>query len=225
MLRGDKAQVDSLVQLLATVASEETNKAAGDGGMAQPPKWAQSMADIRNMHAADPTQSLVPVAINNRIGLAIVDTGAYKTIMDKEMAKAFGLKVRAAVAGDCGKFGVPGSGVVHDYVGCIEQPFELRLSEHVRFTVGGMRIISHPFPMMLLGADILKGGRKPPGWNYVGWELEDGLTKVGGSLLFRRGGVLEKVMLHQVPTAEEGREAMVGQLATVAGPPFGGQYL
>ena len=60
---------------------------------------------------------------------------------------------------------------MHDYVGCVEQPFKLRLSEHVRFTVGGMRIISHPFPMMLLGADIPKGGRKPPGWNYVGWEL------------------------------------------------------
>ena len=93
VLQGDKAQVDSLVQLLATVASEETNKAAGDSMMAQPPKWAQSMADIHNMHAADPTQSLVPVAMNNRIGLAIVDTSAYKTIMDKEMAKAFGLKV------------------------------------------------------------------------------------------------------------------------------------
>ena len=93
VLRGDKAQVDSLVQLLVTVAGEETNKAAGDGGMTQPPKWAQSMTDIHNMHAADPTQSLVPVAINNRIGLAIVNTGAYKTIMDKEMAKAFRLKV------------------------------------------------------------------------------------------------------------------------------------
>ena len=59
----------------------------------------------------------------------------------------------------------------------------------------------------------------------MGWELEDGLTKVGGSLLFRHGGVLVKVMLHQVPTAEEGREATVGQLETVAGPPLGGQYL
>ena len=59
----------------------------------------------------------------------------------------------------------------------------------------------------------------------MGWELEDGLTKVGGSLLFRQGGVLEKVMLHQVPMAEEGHEATVGQLVTVAGPPFGGRYL
>ena len=102
------------MQLLATVASKETNKATGDGGMAQPPKWAQSMADIRNMYVADPTQSLVPVAIKNRIGLAIVNTGAYKTIMDREMAKAFCLKVRAALAGNCGKLRVPGSGVVHD---------------------------------------------------------------------------------------------------------------
>ena len=134
--------------------------------------------------------------VNNRVGLAIVDTGAYKTIMDKEMAKAFGLKVRTSRGGGCGKFGVPGSGVVHDYAGCVEAPCELRLSDKVRFSVRGMRIISHPFPMMLLGADILKGGRKPPGWNYVGWELEDGLSSVGGSLLFRRDGATEKVPLH-----------------------------
>ena len=55
--------------------------------------------------------------------------------------------------------------------------------------------------MMLLGADILKGGRKPPGWNYVGWELEDYLTSVGASLLFHSKGVTEKVPLQQAPAA------------------------
>ena len=74
--------------------------------------------------------------------------------------------------------------------------------------------------MMLLGADILKGGRKPPGWNYVGWELEDGLSLVGGSLLFRQDGAMEKVPLHQVPAAtEEVVASTVGQLAALVGPP------
>ena len=85
--------------------------------------------------------------------------------MDKEKVKAYGLKVGTSQGRDCGKFGVPGSGVVHDYAGCVEAPFKLCLSDKVWFSVCDMQIISHPFPMMLLGADILKGGRKPPGWN------------------------------------------------------------
>ena len=126
------------------------------------------MADIWSLHPSNPTRSLVPFVVNNHIGLAIVDTGAYKTIMDKEMAKAYELKVHTSQGGDFGKFGVPSSRVVHNYMGSVEALFELHLSDKVRFSVGGMQIISHPFPMMLLDADILKGGRKPPGWNYIG---------------------------------------------------------
>ena len=114
------------------------------------------MTEIRSLHSSDPTQSLVPILVNNCIGLAIVNIEAYKTIMDKEMAKAYRLKVRKSQGGDCSKFGVPGFGVIHNYAGCMEVPFKLYLSDNVRFSVGGMRIISHPFPMMLLGADILK---------------------------------------------------------------------
>ena len=42
---------------------------------------------------------LIPVAINNRVCLAIVDTGAYKTVLDVEMAKALG------VTSDCHSVG------------------------------------------------------------------------------------------------------------------------
>ena len=109
-----------------------------------------------------------PVAVNNRIELAIIDKGAFEMIMDKDMAEAYGLKVHMSQGGDCGKFGMPGSGVVYDYASCVEAPFKVHLSGKVHFSVGGMRIISYPFPMMLLGVCILKSGRKPPGWNYVG---------------------------------------------------------
>ena len=71
------------------------------------------------------------------------------------MAKVYGLKLRTSQGRDCDKFRVPSSVVVHDYVGCAEAPLELGHSDKVRFSVGGMRIMSHPFSMMLLGAGIL----------------------------------------------------------------------
>ena len=58
-------------------------------------------------------------------------------VTDVEMAKALGLQVRAAVRGDCGKFGVPGSGIVHNYAGVIDGPFELRLNNRVRYLIKG----------------------------------------------------------------------------------------
>ena len=113
------------------------------------------MADIQSLHASDPTQLLVPVTVNNRIRLAVINTDAYKTIMYKEMAKAYEMKEHMIQGRDCSKFGMPGSGVVHDYACHVEALFKLSLSDKVRFLVGGMRSISHPFPMMLLDADIL----------------------------------------------------------------------
>ena len=84
-----------------------------------------------------------------------VDTGAYKTVMCPWMAVAFGLTIRRAVNGDCGKFGVPGSGVIHKYYRCVEDPFELRLSIKVRFVITGLCILEHPHPLVLLGVDVL----------------------------------------------------------------------
>lgn len=109
------------------------------------------------------------------------------------MAKAFGLVVRKAVGEDCGRFGVPGSGVVHAYYGCVEAPFELRLGERVKFTITGMRILEHPHPMVLLGSDVLCGGRAKPGWNYVGHEFYD---NGGGCLRFKSGDDVEECALH-----------------------------
>ena len=62
------------------------------------------------------------VAINNRLGLAIADSGAYKTVMDLRMAEAYGLTVKRAASGNCGRYSVSGSGIEHDYAGVIETP-------------------------------------------------------------------------------------------------------
>ena len=50
------------------------------------PTWAASMADIRATLPYDKTQTVVFVAINNRLGLAIADSGAYQTVMDLRIA-------------------------------------------------------------------------------------------------------------------------------------------
>ena len=107
-------------------------------------------------------------AVNNRLGLAIADSGAYQTVMDHQMAQAFGLCVHHAVNDDCGRYSVPGSGVEHDYAGVVEASFVLKLGEFVSFTLTGMRIIDHPFALFLLGADIMCGGHAKPSWNYTG---------------------------------------------------------
>ena len=113
------------------------------------------MVDIQSLHASDPTQLLVPVTVNNSIRLAVINTDAYRTIMYKEMTKAYEMKEHMSQGGDYSKFGMPGSGVVHNYACRVKGPFKLSLSDKVRFLVRGMRIVSHLFPMMLLDADIL----------------------------------------------------------------------
>ena len=180
----------ALMEMLQCIASALPVGLAGYVRPAQTalPDWAKGMADTRSTLRHDQTQTLLTVAINNRVGLAIKDSGAYKTTMDVKMAEAFGLRVRRAVQGNCGRYGVPGSGVEHDYAGVVEEPFELRVGEHVRFQLRGMRVIDHPFPLFLLGADILCGGRKPPGWNYEGVDVITGENgEVSGSIRFRCG--------------------------------------
>ena len=53
---------------------------------------------------------------------------------------------------------MPGSAVVHEYYGCVEQPFELRLGEYACFVITGLRILEHPHPLVLLGIDMLRRG-------------------------------------------------------------------
>lgn len=142
------------------------------------------MADMRHLLGCDASQTLCAFAVNGRVGLAIVDTGAHRTVMSPDYARELGLHVTAAVNGNCGRFGVPGSGIIHDYAGVVEAPFELRLGEDVKFVLTGMKLLNNPFPLALLGADVLGAGRKDM-WNYLGIDLtEDGLS---GTMKFKRG--------------------------------------
>ena len=135
------------------------------------------------------------VAINNHLGVAIADSGAYKTIMDLRMAEAYGLTMHRAVNGDCGHCSVPGSEVEHDYAGVVESPFVMRLGESVAFTLTGMCVIEHPFVLFLMGADVMCGSREGASWNYGGLTIRIEKGRVTGSVHFRNGDVTESIPL------------------------------
>lgn len=75
-----------------------------------PPIWAAGAVDKRAALHWDASQTVANVMINDKLTLAVVDTGSYKTIMDIGSARMLGLPVRPAVQGDCGTYSVPGTG-------------------------------------------------------------------------------------------------------------------
>ena len=77
--------------------------------------------------------------------------------------------------GNCGKFGVLGSGVEHDYTGVVENSFELRVLDLVGFVLSVLWVIKHPSPLLLLGANVFYVGWKVPSWNYKGISLTTNL--------------------------------------------------
>ena len=61
-----------------------------------------------------------------------------------------------------------------------------------------MRVIDHPFPLFLIGADVLCGGRKAPSWNYEGISVSTSDSGVvTGSVRFRSGAQVEQIPLAQ----------------------------
>ena len=85
------------------------------------------MADFHHLLGCDASQTLIAFAVNNRVRLAIVNTGAHRTVMSPDYVRELGHMVTPTINGNCGRFGFLGSGIVHDYAGVTEKPFKLRL--------------------------------------------------------------------------------------------------
>ena len=49
--------------------------------------------------------------------------------------------------GNCGKFGVPGSGVENNYMGIVEDSFELRIEDSLKFMLSCLQVIKYLFPL------------------------------------------------------------------------------
>ena len=155
---------------LANLVGEISGKAVRTPVGGELPSWAAGLEDKRHLLKWDSSQYVGHIGVNGRVIYGIVDTGAHRTIIDSAMARELGLKVKTDVA-SCGKFSVPGSEAVHSYAGVVEGTTVLRVGERLAAKVENMRVIHHPHPFVLLGADVLSGGRDSSIWNFTGMKV------------------------------------------------------
>ena len=50
----------------------------------------------------------------------------------------------------------------------VEGEVVVQLGPRVTYTIQGLKLIQHPHPIILIGSDILTGGRVQGQWNYTG---------------------------------------------------------
>ena len=89
------------------------------------PKWAAGLPDLRHLLRFDATQYICPLAINGKLVLSIVDTGAHRTVMCTGMAQELGVQVTEMA--NCGRFSVPGSDAIHAYAGVVKGRTSLQI--------------------------------------------------------------------------------------------------
>ena len=66
--------------------------------------------------------------------------------------------------------------------------------------IHNLRVIAHPHPFFLLGADVLRGGRPAGGWNFTGLKVDTvGENMVEASLGFSQDGKDTYVELPHAP--------------------------
>ena len=98
-----------------------------------------------------------------------------------------------AVVGNYRKFRAPGSEVERKNTRVVEDSFELRVRDPLRFVLTGLWVIDNPSSLFLLSSGILCGGCKAPNWNYVCISLitESGDSTISGFVRFRWGFKVE----------------------------------
>lgn len=145
------------------------------------------MVDARSALPFDSEQVVVPLAVGSHYTHACLDTGACRTLISVSMAQALSLPVTYAAGDDCGSFQVPGASTALHYAGKVDGPINVTLGPGVVFALSGLRVVHHPYPMLLLGGDILRGGRGTGHWNFAGLHTRTvGAASVEGYLSFTR---------------------------------------
>ena len=70
----------------------------------------------------------------------------------------------------------------------MESPFTVTLADGVHMELKGIRVVEHQAPLLLLGADVMRGGRIS-GWNLAGiWTVTTAPSEVKGTLEFAKAG-------------------------------------
>jgi hypothetical protein len=143
---------------LANLVGELSGKSRDGARLGPKPDWARDLDDRRELLRWDSSQYVGYVGINRRLVCCIVDTGAHRTIIDSVMARELGLEVKTDNL-QCGRFSVPGSDAIHSYAGIVGGQTLFKIAQGLAAQVENMRVIDHPHPFLLLGADVLSGGR------------------------------------------------------------------
>lgn len=106
----------------------------------------------------------------------------------------------------------------------MDGPVRIQLAPGVAFVISGMKLINHPHPLILIGGDLLSGGREKGQVNYTGLKLDTGENgAVTGFICFEKMGTVVEEQLVNVPTARGSHAAGTGSVGMVSGPPLGGQ--
>ena len=111
------------------------------------------------VEVASGQQSRAPPVVMEGIG----DTGATRSLMDLETARRVGLQIEVAHGSEFGTYFGPGS-KERPYAGRVVGPVVLRFGKEVQLELRELKLIHHSEPLLLIGADVLCGGRA--GWTY-----------------------------------------------------------
>lgn len=99
--------------------------------------------------------------------LGVVDTGSCSTLLDHTMVAALGLGVHQANEGEFGCYMVPGAKEAKLYWGMVAEPVHLTIAQGVDARLKIICVVEHAAPLVLIGDDVLRGGRLGEG-NFVG---------------------------------------------------------
>ena len=164
------------------------------------PDWhSKNAKDKRGLITWDAVQYIGLVEINGSLTEALLDTGGHGTIIDHESALELGLDVTLARNGNFGHYRSPGY-KPRAYHGIVQGPVEIRFNKEVVTLVPFIRIIDSPRRQIIIGADVLCGGRDILRWNFYSMPIvtnPDGTMQ--GYITFKCRQHFSRIPLLNVP--------------------------
>ena len=126
------------------------------------PDWAKSATkfNLRAQLSWDNNQYTGVVVINGALVEAVMDSGGARTMIDMRTAQEAQIPWTEAKGSEFGQYITPG-GAARPYLGIAPGPIRIQFNEKVVITLSSIKIIDHSEPLILIGADVLKGGKGP----------------------------------------------------------------
>ena len=131
-------------------------------------------------------------------------------MIDYTTAERLRLHYLHARGSEFGKYLTPGN-IVTPYYGLVCGPVSFTFDSQITITIPFIKVVSHGEPLLLLGADGLRGGRPLSQWNFVSVGARTlAVGKVEGFLEFVRNGVSRQVTLINAPSGSGDRAGTRG---------------